>query len=187
MGNIWRLNDLTFYSRSFIFYLFYFIFVVVYKHVLKKRTLFLVFERLFVLSESKFFLFLFLSPLISVYQFFHLLIKLFLLLSRYYAAHFVSFVFVQENRLEILPVLRLIFTAEIMFQFLKLLVEISEVSQFWNLLLIDVFCPDVMIIIFELLDSVLVRYNSQGLGLLWVLRRHRHRFHPFIYHCTVFG
>ena len=154
------LYDLAFYLGPLVFYLLDLVFVVVDKDLFEKRSLVFVFKRLLVLPEPILFLFSFLSPLVPVDELFYFLVKPDLLLLWDHSTHFVPFVFVEQNWLQILSVRGFILTTKIMLVLLYLLVEVSKISQLWYFFLIYVVRPYVSILVFNLLNFVLLRRDS---------------------------
>ena len=128
--------------------------MIIYKNFFKKRPISLVFERFLVLSKSYFSLTFFLSSFISIYKFFHFFIKSLLLISCYYTTHLISFIFIKKNWFKIFTIFRLVLITKFFLAFLYLLVKINEIRQFRNLFIIDIFGPNMLILLFKLVDFI---------------------------------
>lgn len=187
MCSWWHLNDLRLDSRSLVFDLFNLVFVIIYKNLLKERPVFLVLKGILVLSKSKFPFFLLFSSFVPVYHLFHLLVKVLLLLSCDNSAHFISSVFIQKDRFEVLSILRLELVAETLFVLLDLLIEVVEIGEFRYFLLIDVLGKNVMVLLLEFVDFILFGRDSQRFQLFFsILLHERNWFDPFIDHSSIF-
>lgn len=187
-SSLWRSDDLTFDSRSFFFNLSELTFMIIYEDFFKKWSFSLVFKTLFVLPKSHLPITLFLSSFILVYKSFHPFEKFLLLISSYESTHFISFVLVKQNWFEILSVLRLTLLTELLFALLNLLVKINEIRQLINFLIIDVFIPNIMILLFKMIDLILISLDQWwSLCSLVILLHQWKRLYFVINGYSIFG